>query len=382
MKLIVDENIPLADKFFSDLGEIHYKAGRLLTHDDVKEADALLVRSVTQVNESLLSGSQVKFVGSTTIGEDHLDTAYLEARKITYATAPGCNANAVVEYVAAALLEIEQRRGDNLEGKTLAIIGLGNVGSRLKAVFAQWGLNVIACDPILEANGAPDLQSFEAMFAADIISLHTPLTRQGKYPTFHLINEHWLNQLKPEAILINASRGAVIDNSALKSVLENRGDLDVVLDVWEGEPFIDAELAQRVELATPHIAGHSFDGKIKGTEMIYQAFCACFNIEPTKQLSDLMPDSAAQLIDLNEGETIASCRDLVRRVYAIGEDDVNLRSSLMHPKDHRIAAFDQLRKHYRVRREFPQVDLRGVPAFLERISDVELKRIKALKFAI
>ena len=158
MKLIVDENIPLADGFFSDLGEICYKPGRLLNHDDVKDADAILVRSVTQVNEALLEGSKVKFVGSTTIGEDHLDTGYLRSREISYATAPGCNANAVVEYVAAALLEIEQRRGEDFTGKTLAIVGLGNVGSRLKGVLSQWGLNVISCDPLLEAQGTQDLR--------------------------------------------------------------------------------------------------------------------------------------------------------------------------------------------------------------------------------
>ena len=380
MKLIIDENIPLADEFFADLGTLVKKPGRLLTHDDVKDADALIVRSVTQVNQALLDGTPVKFVGSATIGEDHLDLDYLRGQGIAYASAPGCNAVAVVEYVAAALLDLEVRHGWSMAGKSLGIVGLGNVGSRLKPVFESLGLNVIACDPPLADQGQQDLTSLEEALSADIVTLHTPLTRSGPYPTFHLLGADRLAALCHGAVLINACRGPVIDNHALCRVLEQRGDLSVVLDVWEGEPLVDTELAQRVEIATPHIAGHSFDGKVRGTAMIYEALCRHLNKTPDKTAESLIPAEAAHVIDLNEGEGIQNCRDLVRKVYRIEEDDVNLRSSLQHPKEHRIAAFDQLRKHYRLRREFSEVVLRGVEIFIGRADPGEVQKIRALGF--
>lgn len=380
MRLVVDENIPLVDEFFSDIGDVVKKPGRLLTNDDVKAADILLVRSVTQVNTALLQNTAVKFVGSATIGEDHLDTAYLSGAGIGYSTAPGCNATAVVEYVAAALMDLEAQHHWQLADKTLGVVGLGNVGSRLKKTFQDLGLDVVACDPPLADQGISGLVSLREVLQADIVSVHTPLTRSGLYPTYHLLDEARLAALKPEAVLINASRGAVVDNTALKKLLEERGDLSIVLDVWEGEPLIDSELAQRVEIATPHIAGYSYDGKVRGTAMIYEAVCRYFGVPADKSLTALIPDSATHVIDLNEGESVRSCRDLVSKVYRIAEDDVNLRSSLQHPKDHRIAAFDQLRKHYRLRREFAQVHLRGVDAFLGRVDDGELRKIKALGF--
>ncbi|MCG8673045.1 MAG: 4-phosphoerythronate dehydrogenase PdxB [Pseudomonadales bacterium] len=382
MKLVVDENIPLAEAFFADLGDLTLLPGRTMTAADVKDADALLVRSVTAVNANLLQGSSVKFVGSATIGADHLETAYLDQHKITCATAPGCNAVAVVEYVAAALLELAALRGESFADRSIGIVGLGNVGSRLKKVMADWGLTVLACDPPLQEKGEPDLVSLEEALQADVVSIHTPLTRSGDHPTYHLFDAKLLDTLKQGAVLINASRGAVINNNDLKAFLERRSDVSVVLDVWEGEPFIDAELAQRVEIATPHIAGYSYDGKVKGTAMIYKALCDAMGLKTKNTLEDLMPDSASLTIDLSEGVVIKSCRDLVQRVYRIGEDDHNLRTSLQHPKDHRIAAFDQLRKHYRVRREFSQVSLRGAEQLKNELPAAELEKIQALGFRL
>ena len=382
MKLIIDENIPLADGFFADLGELVKKPGRLLTRDDVKDADVLLVRSVTQVNEALLQDTPVKFVGSATIGEDHIDVDYLRAQGIGFASAPGCNAVAVVEYVAAALLDLEERLGWSMQGKTLGIVGLGNVGSRIKPVFEALGLSVLACDPLLAEQGHSGLVSLDEVLQADIVTLHTPLTRSGAWPTYHMLGSEQLRALPEGAILINASRGPVIDNLALRTVLADRGDLSVVLDVWEGEPLVDPELAQRVEIATPHIAGHSFDGKARGTAMIYEALCRFLQRSATKSLDDLIPESALHLIDLNEAEEITNCRDLVRKVYRIEEDDVNLRSALQHAREHRIAAFDQLRKHYRLRREFSAVELRGVESFMARIDPQEIARMRALGFCL
>lgn len=382
MKLIIDENIPLADEFFADFGEVVKKPGRLLTRADVQDADILVVRSVTQVNQALLDGTAVSFVGSAAIGQDHLDLNYLNSRGIPCATAPGCNAVAVVEYVAAALLDLEARHGWSMAGKSLGIVGLGNVGSRLKPVFEALGLTVIACDPPLADQGQQGLVPLDEVLNADIVTLHTPLTRTAPHPTFHLLGYDRLATLARGAVLINASRGPVIDNPALRRVLEERGDLSVVLDVWEGEPLVDTELAQRVEIATPHIAGYSYDGKVRGTAMIYDALCRHLGRTPDKTPEQLIPPEAAHLIDLNEGEGIQTCRDLVRKVYRIEEDDVNLRSSLQHPKEHRIAAFDQLRKHYRLRREFSEVVLRGVETFVGRADPQEVEKIRALGFRL
>jgi len=350
MKIVVDENIPLAEAFFAHLGEVVSLPGRHMRPADVVDADALIVRSVTEVNRALLDSSRVGFVGTCTIGVDHLDQAYLQSRDIAYHSAPGCNANSVVEYVFSALCALDQP----WRGQTLGIIGCGNVGGHLYRRFKALGVDCRCYDPFLTPTDNPDLTDLEAVLQADIVCLHTPLTKGGDFPTWHLLGEVELLSLKPGAVLLNAGRGPVIDNRALARVLTQRPDLRVVLDVWEPEPGIDLALLEKVDLGTPHIAGYSFDGKVRGTEMIYQALCRHRGIQPQYEAKDLMPALAGAVLDLSAavtGDDWKAIRAAVLQAYDIRSDDANLRAAA------RIAepiaqSFDRLRKNYPQRREF------------------------------
>lgn len=352
MKIIADENIPLVEEFFGRLGEVVRIPGRQMRPEDVRAADALIVRSVTQVNVQLLAESSVKFVGTCTIGVDHLDQAYLAEKQINWASAPGCNANSVVEYVYAALCHL------NISwlGKTIGIIGCGNVGGLLYRRLKAQGVQVRCYDPNLTLAQNPDLTSLEAVLACDIISMHTPLVTSGPYPSYHLIGERELNSLRPGAVLLNCGRGPVIDNQALLKVLTQRSDLRVVLDVWEPEPDISLELLDKVLLGSPHIAGYSYDGKLNGTEMIYQACCAHFAITPQASLRALVPPLADNHLQVNPSlNPWEQARALIKQVYDIAADDSRLRALAQSTRAGDAlfgAGFDEQRKHYPRRREF------------------------------
>ncbi|WP_049723811.1 4-phosphoerythronate dehydrogenase [Gilvimarinus polysaccharolyticus] len=362
MKIVIDENIPLAEDFFSAHGEIVRLPGRQLSAADVADADALLVRSVTRVDEALLGGSQVKFVGTCTIGMDHLDQPWLDQQGIRYINAPGCNANSVVEYVYAALahLNIDWR------GKTVGIIGCGNVGGALYRALTAQGVNCRCYDPLLSLEQNPDLCELEDVLQCDIVSLHTPLTTTGMHPSRHLLTEQQLLQLPRGGILLNCGRGAVIDNKALLQVMHERSDLQVVLDVWEWEPNIDLSLLARVALGSPHIAGYSFDGKLKGTAMIYDAFCESFGLAPSVTLTDVLPAVEHNRIEAPLGaDDWQAVRELIDQVYAIAADDKRLRTVASDAGGQGEAlsqGFDQLRKDYPVRREFNNYQVTGVAA--------------------
>ncbi|AND70251.1 4-phosphoerythronate dehydrogenase [Dyella thiooxydans] len=381
MKILVDENMPLARELFASFGEVLARPGRSLTADDVHDADVLLVRSVTRVDEALLAGSRVRFVGTATIGTDHVDLDWLRAQGIAFASAPGCNAMSVVDYVSSALLELADRHDFALAGRRAGIVGLGNVGSRLQRRLQALGLEVLACDPPLADAGHTGLVDMDAIAGCDIVSFHTPLLRHGAHPSFHLADAALLARLKPGAILLNTSRGAVVDNAALLSALERRDDLHVVLDVWEGEPLVDRRLAARVELATPHIAGYSYDGKLRGTWMLYEALCAFLDQPPTMTLASLVPDSARRVLDLAQ---LAPRRalDLVYATYRITDDDTAFRATLDQTDDIRAAAFDRLRKQYPLRREFATVEIvhGGLPA--TRLPVGEAAMLRALGFPV
>jgi erythronate-4-phosphate dehydrogenase len=359
MKIIADENIPCVQRAFASLGEVRLLPGRGLRSDQVRDADILLVRSVTRVDESLLQGSSVRFVGSATIGFDHIDRDYLRQRHIGFATAPGSNATSAAEYVLSALMVWSERRATGLAGKTAGIIGCGNVGSRVRQRLAALGMHCLVNDPPLQATGEQgDFVSLDEVLQADIVTLHVPLTASAPHPTRHLVDETFLNRLKTGALLINTSRGAVADNAALDRLLATRDDLSVVLDVWENEPAICAPLLHKVELGTPHIAGYSYDGKLRGTEMIYRAACDYFAAPVQWRAADeLMP---AATIDMRAHEA-GNCHEVARRAvlacYDVRRDDVRLRDTLSLPVTQRAAAFDRLRKDYPVRREFPQTTL-------------------------
>lgn len=367
LQIVADENIPLVSEFFTTLGDVSTYPGRTMTAEQVKNADVLLVRSVTPVNEKLLAGSKVQFVGTCTIGIDHLDVEYLQRKGIVYHSAPGCNANSVVEYIFSVLAKV---KFDWLQA-SFGIIGCGNVGGHLYRRLKALGLPVVCYDPFLTTDDNPDLRELDEVLNAEVICMHTPLTLDGEYPSHHLLDEARIQQLKPGSLLINAGRGPVIDNQALKRVLQQRDDLTVVLDVWEPEPNLDTELMQQVALASPHIAGYSYDGKVEGTAMIYRALCHQLNCEQTVLSSQLLQDDSVEFKKIlpgdmpDSGDVLQSTvNQIILQAYDVGEDDRRMRTKLLG-NDCRQSAqafaqgFDELRKHYPKRREFPcfQVDL-------------------------
>lgn len=363
MRLLADENIPLLDPFFASFGTIRRQAGRAIDRAAVMDADALLVRSVTRVDRALLEGSAVKFVGTCTIGTDHLDLDWFAEAGIAWSSAPGCNARGVVDYVLGALFALAERRGAELAQRTYGVVGAGQVGGRLAEVLRDLGWQVLVCDPPRQAREGGDFVDLEEILQrCDVISLHTPLTREGGDATWHLLDAARLARLKPGCWLINASRGAVIDNAALKAHLLAGADLEVVLDVWEGEPQADPELAALCLLATPHIAGYSLDGKLRGTEQIYRAFCAWQGVAPTVDLEALLPPAWLAELSLHEQADPAwALATVCRAVYDPRSDDAAFRRSLLGDAAARRAGFDALRKHYPPRRELPGLTVR-VPA--------------------
>ncbi|MGP6463089.1 4-phosphoerythronate dehydrogenase PdxB [Pseudomonas parakoreensis] len=360
MLIVADENIPLLDAFFAGFGEIRRVPGRAIDRATVEQADVLLVRSVTNVNRALLEGSKVRFVGTCTIGTDHLDLDYFTEAGITWSSAPGCNARGVVDYVLGSLMTLAEIEGVDLPQRTYGVIGAGEVGGRLIKVLKGLGWNVKVCDPPRQAVEGGDYVSLEQIIEqCDVISLHTPLTRTGAGATWHLFDEPRLQQLKPGTWLINAARGPVVDNAALRNVLLAREDLQTVLDVWEAEPEVDVDLAELCVLATPHIAGYSLDGKQRGTAQIYQAYCEFIGQTPTIQLSDLLPAPWLSEVTLHaDSDPAWALAMLCRGVYDPRRDDADFRRSLVGNVAEQRAAFDVLRKQYPVRREIEGLKVR------------------------
>ena len=362
MRILADENIPLVTDAFGALGDVRTMAGRAVQPADVREVDVLLVRSVTSVGPELLEGSDVRFVGSATIGTDHIDRAYLRKRGIAFAHAPASNANSVADYVIAALLKLAVRSRTTLRGKTIGIVGCGNIGGRLARRLPPLGLRVLKNDPPraeqAEATGeAHDFVPLDnVLAAADIITLHVPLTRTEAHATHHLFDAPTLRRMQTGAWLINTARGAVVDNSALEAVLAEGHLGAVALDVWENEPTPDVELLQRADLATPHIAGYAYDGKVRGTAMLYDALTehlgvpAIWNAEAA-----LRPDDGKPLVATPSDPALPATdalHHIVRSMYDLAADDARLRQIVDHPLAERGAYFSRLRKEYPRRREF------------------------------
>ena len=359
MLIVADENIPLLDAFFEGFGQIRRYAGRAMTREALEGADILLVRSVTRVDRALLEGSTVRFVGTCTIGTDHLDLEYLAEAGIRWASAPGCNARGVVDYVLGSLLTLAELEGVDLPTRSYGVVGAGQVGGRLIAVLRGLGWNVKVCDPPRQQQeGAGYVSLDEIVQTCDVISLHTPLSRSGDHPTWHLLDEPRLARLQPGTWLINAARGPVIDNRALYRTLLARDDVQAVLDVWEREPSIDLDLADLCVLATPHIAGYSLDGRQRGTAQIYQALCRFLDQPDRISLADLLPAPWLSEVRLHaEADPAWALAAVCRSVYDPRSDDANLRRSLSEDESRQRAAFDLLRKNYPPRREIDGLTL-------------------------
>lgn len=371
MLIVADENIPLLDAFFEGFGEIRRYPGRAIDRAAIAGADVLLVRSVTRVDRALLDGSNVRFVGTCTIGTDHLDLAYFAEAGIHWASAPGCNARGVVDYVLGSLLTLAEIEGVELSQRRYGVIGAGQVGGRLVQVLRGLGWDVRVCDPLRKAQEGGDFVSLEHIVEhCDVISLHTPLTRSGEYPTWHLFDNARLDALKPGAWLVNAARGPVIDNAALHQTLLAREDLQAVLDVWEREPQVDPDLADCCVIATPHIAGYSLDGRRRGTAQIYQALCEFLGSDAAVQLDTLLPKPWLGEVTLSADTDPAwALAMLCRGVYDPRRDDADFRRSLSEDSDKQRLAFDRLRKDYPPRREIEglRVHIDGPAPALERI---------------
>jgi len=371
MRIVADENIPLLDAFFSGFGDIHRYPGRTLDRAAVADADILLVRSVTRVTRELLEGTPVRFVGTCTIGTDHLDLDYFHQAGIQWSSAPGCNARGVVDYVLGSLLTLAEIEGVALASRTYGIVGAGQVGGRLIKVLRGLGWNVLVCDPPRQAAEGGDYVSLDEIVArCDVVSLHTPLNKTGDLPTWHLFDRTRLQQLKHGAWLINAARGPIVDNSALREVLLEREDLQAVLDVWEKEPVVDVELAELCVIGTPHIAGYSLDGRQRGTAQIYQALCAHLGQPATIELADLLPRPWLANVTLDAATDPAwALNMLCRGVYDPRRDDADFRRSLVGDVNSQRLAFDALRKHYPPRREIDalRVSINGESAALTQI---------------
>lgn len=359
LRILADENIPALEPLFGPLGELQRRPGRTLRAADVAEADVLLVRSVSRVNAELLANSRVRFVGTATIGTDHLDIEWLESAGIRWCNAPGCNADSVVEYVLSALWQLAAEQGRDPLTFSVGVVGAGNVGGRLVKRLRMLGVRTLVSDPPrAEREGGEGFVALQQLLEeADLVALHTPLTHSGEHATHHLLNAGNLKALKPGAILLNAGRGPVIDNAALLELVERRQDLTLVLDVWESEPGLNVRLAQRCAIATPHIAGYSLDGKIRGTWMLYRELCQWLDRPMTLSLDEVLPPPVVARLTCCDG---LDPRDPLRLVYDPYRDDRALRRTLALPAEERALAFDRLRREYPVRRELASLTLEGI----------------------
>lgn len=357
MNLVVDENIALASEAFSRFGNVELMHGRKISNSNLLHSDALIVRSITKVNEELLKNTPVKFVGTATIGTDHIDLEYLSRSGIYFSDAKGCNADAVAEYVFTVIFRFAAEKGFNVKDKTIGVVGVGNIGSRIVRLAKALGMNVIMNDPPRQReSGSKDFVPLDEIYSADIITLHVPLNKDGIDKTVHLFNEANLSKLKDDTIFINASRGQVVDNQALSSLLDKK-HLNVVLDVWENEPQINLELLKKVKFGTPHIAGYSLEGKINGTVMIYNALCKSLNQKP-----DWMPDIPPvenNVFEITHDKNFEKNLDSIfTKIYNIKSDDDSMRKMFDLNKEEAGKYFDSLRKNYPLRREFPNYTIK------------------------
>ena len=365
MKIVADENIPALANYFGSADELVLKRGRDITRNDLLDADVLLVRAVTRVDRDLLDNTKVKFVGSAATGIDHLDTQWLEQANIKWYAARGSNAVAVAEYVTAVIAACQKMQYFPAKKLRAGVIGVGRIGSLVVEKLTILGFDVICCDPLRTKTDSTfvstDLSEFRRL---DLITVHTPLTHEGEYPTYHLIDRDFLLRQQKNCILINSARGAVIDFLALK---EYGDPLYWCLDVWENEPVIDFGVLIKASIATPHIAGYSVQSKLRGIEMVYQAALASNIITPvaaTPQVEKRVLDFAHAVVDW---------RDVVLKVFDPRDETQVMTAALIANGDDKT--FDDLRKHFNRRDEFAFVDVQNA-----QLSEEDRRMLTALGF--
>lgn len=358
MKILVDENIPQAKEAFSKFGDVKLAHGRQITNEMLLDIDALIVRSITNVNEKLLHNSPVRFVGTATIGTDHIDKEYLKSKNIFFADAAGCNSFSVAEYVITALTNIFIATNKTFKGKKIGIVGYGNIGTKVARFAKALGIETIINDPPLERKyGKENFSTLNEALDCDIITFHVPLNKTGIDKTYHLLNENNIHLIKSGSLLINTSRGPVVDNSALMKRILKSKDINVVLDVWENEPNIDMELLKLVDIGTAHIAGYSLEGKLNGTFFVYEKLCKF--LERNCEWTPDYPDINERIIDINPSSEIEKILfEATQKIYDINYDSSQLKlltdTGVVNPDKY----FDQLRKNYHIRREFNNYTIR------------------------
>lgn len=345
MKIVADDKIPFLKGVLEKYAEVVYLPGDSISKSDLLNADAILTRSITQCNEELLSGTSVKLIASATIGDDHIDKDFCDANNINFTTSKGCNASAVEQYFTAALLALSEKYNIELTDKTIGIIGVGNIGKRVQNVCKLLGLNVILNDPPrARREGEQGFSTLtEIQKKADVITLHVPLTYGGEDKTFHLIDQSFFDGLKKPVILINTSRGASIDSIALMNAIEKGKIKHTIIDVWESEPSINIELMDQINIATPHIAGYTLEGKAKGTAMVVNAVSDFFKLGLKDWKPDIPSSTTMLLIDWQTHSEREALQKIFHEVYTIFTDDQQLRAKL--------DKFEDLRRDYNYRRE-------------------------------
>lgn len=349
MKLVADINIPYLkgalDLYFD---EVVLLPAKEITSEVVKDADALLVRTRTFCNANLLEGSTVKFIGSATIGFDHIDSKFCNSRGIEWVNAPGCNSGGVQQWVASALMYISKEKRIELKGKVLGVVGVGNVGKKVVEVGNALGMNVICCDPPRKRDeNLVDFVDINAIAQqSDFITFHVPLTNSGVDATYHMVNAELLSAFKKGVVFLNSSRGEVVDTNSLIDSIKSKKFSAVALDVWENEPSISQELLSLVDIATPHIAGYSLEGKVNGTSMVIDSLSRFFNLG----IHPWTPKPNPTEVKLNI-KNPSNLIDLIERTSQIKEDDIQLRRM---PN-----TFEQIRSDYNLRRDFTGYSISG-----------------------
>ena len=349
MKIVCDNKIPFLRGVLEPYAEVVYLPGKETTPEVVRDADAIITRTRTKCDAALLEGSSVKVIATATIGFDHIDTAWCESHGIVWKNAPGCNSWSVKQYMGSVLATLARKHGFDLSGMTLGVVGVGNVGSKVAEIASLLGMKVLLNDPPRARREGSDgfVSLDEIVDRSDIITLHVPLTREGCDATWHLFDEARISRLNDGQILMNSSRGPVVDNAALKEALKRRALKGAVLDVWEHEPDIDRELMGLLDIATPHIAGYSADGKANGTVASVRTVAEYLGLPLTEWSPAGMP-LPAQPLDFTVDAAGKTCQQVlseaVLHTYDVLEDDARLRE---HPE-----LFEKLRGDYPVRREF------------------------------
>ena len=373
MKIIIDDKIPYIRGAFEQVAEVIYLSGNKTTPEIVKDADAIITRTRTICNENLLKDSSVKFIATATIGYDHIDAEYCRQAGIEWKNAPGCNAESVNQYISSALFSWSMRKREDLVGKTIGIVGVGQVGSRVAKTCETIGMKVLLNDPPRERHeGSGKFVPLKTIQEeANIISFHVPLEMSGLDPTFHIVNKEFLLNLRKKPLIINSCRGEVFNSEDVLNTIKSGNVSGAIIDCWENEPTINLDLLKLAEFGTPHIAGYSKDGKANGTKMSVQAVSKFFNLglndwQPEKVEA---PENPVIEIDGNQRREYSILAEAILSTYNIEKDDEALREKPVN--------FEKLRGDYPVRREFNSFTIKA-----KNIETETLEKLEKLGFKI